>query len=203
MENLRHSRETVTPYESDTEFMNTIDASLWWYLYRRLCGLCSSSSNSLLIEDVEKGSKRGLVEEVRKDGDGWQGKGAAKAEHAVFSRYAKNDTNLRARTNLCFLLSLSLSLSLSPSLSVCLFHDSQSRVSSRVNRQASKCRTRFQVLVQKSAPCQSIPVWTFAFYAYQWFTALCIIRSLLAILQMGHLIRWISPVNRKQVNILK
>ena len=97
----------------------------------------------------------------------------------------------------------SLSLSLSLSLSVCLFHDSQSRVSSRVNRQASKCRTRFQVLVQKSAPCQSIPVWTFAFYAYQWFTALCIIRSLLAILQMGHLIRWISPVNRKQVNILK
>ena len=117
MENLRHSRETVTPYESDTEFMNTIDASLWWYLYRRLCGLCSSSSNSLLIEDVEKGSKRGLVEEVRKDGDGWQGKGAAKAEHAVFSRYAKNDTNLRARTNLCFLLSLSLSPPLSLSVS--------------------------------------------------------------------------------------
>lgn len=115
MENLRHSRETVAPYESDTEFMNRIDASLWWYLYRRLCGLCSSSSNSLLIENVEKESKRGLVEEARKDGDGWQGKGAAKAEHAVFSRYAKNDTNLRARTNLCFLLSLSFSLTLSVS----------------------------------------------------------------------------------------
>lgn len=199
MENLRHSRETVAPYESDTEFMNRIDASLWWYLYRRLCGLCSSSSNSLLIENVEKESKGGLVEEVRKDGDGWQGKGAAKAEHAVFSRYAKNDTNLRARTNLCFLLSLSFSLS----LSVCLFHDSQSRVSSRMNRQASKCRTQFQVLVQESAPCQSIRIWTFAFYAYQWFTALCIIRSLLIILQMGHLIRCIPPVNRKQVNILK